>query len=101
MKRTLLGSLFLLVGLGILAAALVPVGAALWFHQPVTPISTPFLGFLLAGVAVAVFGAWMIPNSGADVTFNQIIFALGSTSLPWVGGKRKDDPPAPPKGGAS
>jgi hypothetical protein len=91
-RQTVLGALFIVIGIAVVGAAIVPA-----FAHPPQPLS---LWILLAGLGVLVFGAWLIPSSGAGQTFNQIVVSLGNTSLPFVGGKpggqRAGDPPANP-----
>jgi hypothetical protein len=89
-RQTLLGLLFLLIGVVVIGAAVFPVLA----HQPIA------IWPLVAGIALSVFGAWLIPSSGAGPVVNQIIVTLGNTNLPFLGGRRAGDNPSPPKDGA-
>lgn len=81
MKQTLLGLVFLIAGLVVLLLALTA-----------TPISVTLV---LIGVGVAVFGAILIPSSGAAPAL-QSIFVVISPYIPRIGGQRAGDPPAPP-----
>lgn len=87
-RQTLLGALFLLVGLAIVAVVLAPVVVAVIGKSPAPTISV----FLLTiGIGLAVFGAWLIPSSGVGQTVTQVTVALGGTSLPFFGGRRASD----------
>jgi hypothetical protein len=87
-RQTILGVLFLVVGLVVTGLALIPAvhGVA------------PSLVFLLTGIGVALFGAYLIPSSGAPVALTQLFVSLGTTNLPIVGGRRASDPAAPKDG---
>lgn len=82
-RQTLLGLLFLCVGLAIVAVVLAPVVAAVFAKQPAPPISV-FL--LCVGIGVALFGAWEIPSSGIGTTAGQVVVTLGKTKVPFFGG---------------
>lgn len=87
-RQTLLGALFLLVGLAIIAVVLAPVVVAVLAKAPAPAISV----FLLTiGIGLAVFGAWLIPSSGVGATVTQVTVALGGTTLPFFGGRRASD----------
>jgi hypothetical protein len=88
-RQTMLGALFLIIGVAVVLASIIPAFA----HPPLPLVLWP----LLAGLGVTVFGAWLIPSSGAGQTFNQIVVSLGNTSLPFVGGRRAGDPPGEAK----
>lgn len=90
-RQAVLGVVFLALGVLVIIAAIWPVLS----HQPIA------LWPLVAGIAVAVFGAWLIPSSGAGTVVNQMIVSLGNTNLPLVGGRRSNDPPAPPPSGGA
>jgi hypothetical protein len=110
--RRTLGILFLLLGLLIMAPAILPALFALAEHPPrVVPISVVPL---MIGIPIALFGALMIPFSGADIAATKLQVILRRTSLPYVGrgvgGQSGDDtsvevtattstPAAPPKDG--
>jgi hypothetical protein len=81
-QRTL-GILFLLLGLVIMAPAILPALFALAEHPPrVVPISVVPL---MIGLPIALFGALMMPFSGADVAATKLQVILRRTSLPYVG----------------
>lgn len=81
--RRTLGILFLLLGLLIMAPAILPALFALAEHPPrVVPISVVPL---MIGIPIALFGALMIPFSGADIAATKLQVILRRTSLPYVG----------------
>lgn len=100
-RQFALGLVFLAVGLVLIALAVSPVIIGL-LETPRThgDVSLPFLGL---GVLVAVFGAWIIPSSGAPAAFTQIVVASGPLLNRVPGLSRVDDPkpqaPTPPAGG--
>lgn len=81
-RQTFLGWLFLLVGLALTALAVLPAT----HRQPVS------FAFVALGVGVALFGAYLLPSSGAPVAVQQIITVLGPY-VPLIGGRRASDPP--------
>jgi hypothetical protein len=87
--RRTLGILFLLLGIVIMAPAILPALFALAEHPPrVVPISViP----LMIGIPIALFGALMIPFSGADIAATKLQVILRRTSLPYVGGGASGD----------
>lgn len=87
-RQTLVGSLFLIVGLAIIGAGLYPALA----HPPL-PVS---IWLVLVGVGVAVFGALIIPSVGAGDALKVLVLNFGSY-IPVIGGRRSGDPPADPK----
>jgi hypothetical protein len=89
-RQTVLGALFIALGIVVVAAAIIPAFA----HPPQALALWP----LIAGLVVAVVGGWLIPSSNVGQTFTQIFVTLGNTSLPFVGGRRASDPPTPPNG---
>ena len=84
-RQTILGVLFLIVGLALIVLAALPAIQ----RQPVS------FAFLALAVAVAVFGAWLLPSSGAPAAVQQIITVVGPY-VPRLGGARAGDPPLPP-----
>lgn len=97
MNAKRLGLLFLLLGTLIIVAALAPVLQ----HPPALPNTW----ILIAGVVVAIFGALMVPNSGADHAIDKIAVTVQNTNLPFVGGRANatatttvtvETPPPPP-----
>lgn len=97
-RATAIGATFLVVGLLLVALAVLPVVLAALQHPPVhADVSLWFLGI---GLGVAILGAWMIPSSGAPAAVTQLVVAIGNTNLPIIGGRRRDDPKAPPPGAA-
>lgn len=52
-----------------------------------------FTGIALLGILVAA-GRFVFP------VIQQVVVIAGQTNLPFIGGKRAGDPPAPPPGGA-
>jgi hypothetical protein len=99
-RQFALGLVFLCVGLVLVALAVSPVVLGLL----ATPrghgdVSLPFLG---VGVFLAIFGAYLIPSSGAPGAFTAIVVASGPILNRVPGLSRVDDPkPQPPAGGAS
>jgi hypothetical protein len=105
--QRLLGILFLVLGLVIMAPSIVPALLALTEHPPrVVPMSVIPLSI---GIVLALFGALMIPFSGADVAAKKLTVILATTSLPFVGKGNapqvtatvttETTEPAPPKDG--
>lgn len=48
-------------------------------------------------VGTVIFGAWVALPKYVEPPIRVLWVYIGQTSLPFVGGRRKDDPPAPPK----
>lgn len=98
-RQTFLGWLFLVVGLLLIALAGAPIVVALRTHAPPPPVTTLFLGFLCIGIVVAVFGAYLLPSSGAPVAVSQIIAVVGpylpSVRIPGVSRAGDPTPKAP------
>jgi hypothetical protein len=101
-RQTFLGWFFLLLGIALIALAAAPIVAALRAHAPPPPVTMLFLGFLLIGIVVAIFGAWLLPSSGAPVAVTQMVAVVGPW-IPRVPGLSRvgdpaptADPPSPP-----
>lgn len=50
--------------------------------------------FVWLGIGVAVFGAWLLPTLGDQIT--KIYVTVFPNGIPFLGGRRAGDPPAPP-----
>lgn len=92
-RQTFLGWLFL--GLGVLAflAALSPVVVG-WLSHPRVHGDVA-ITVLLAGFVVALFGAWLLPSSGAPVAGAQMIAVIGPYVPRIPGLSRVGDSPPP------
>lgn len=84
--QTALGWLFVLVGLTILAVALGPAIYALATHGAHVD---PPLTLLAVGIAVTVFGAWLLPSSHVGTTVREVRVELADTELPFIGRRRQ------------
>lgn len=82
-RQTLLGLLFLLIGLAIIAVVLAPVVLAIKAHTAPADLSVMQL---VIGLAVTVFGAIVIPSSGAAPAIQNILVLASTTNLPFIGG---------------
>jgi len=83
-RQTVLGFLFLIVGLALLLVVCAPVVVAIRGHAPVPGLS---LWLVLTGLGTALFGAWLLPSSGVgDTTVN--ILAVAGPYLPSFPGRR-------------
>lgn len=86
-----IGILFLLLGIVIIAAALAPV-----IQHPPAAIAVPIL---VAGIVVAIFGALIVPSSGAGPALAKIVVVVGPY-MPFAGPGRRAgeaDGPSPPE----
>lgn len=82
---TSLGLVFLLVGLALIGVAVLPVvPAPHTAHVALTP--------LFIGVAFSIFGALLIPSSGAQTALTVIV-TTAAPYIPRFGGQRAGDPP--------
>ena len=81
--QTAVGLVFLLLGLFLISIACGPATLALLEHPP-RAVTIPLLP-LSIGIVLAVFGALIIPASGADVAATKLTVILGKTNLPFVG----------------
>lgn len=79
MRQTILGVLFLAIGIAVLTVGL--------GNTPVDKFVT------VLGLAIAIFGAVMIPSSGAGDAAQKFVTVFGAY-IPRVGGSRPADPPA-------
>ena len=84
--QTVLGWLFVLLGLVILAIALGPAVYALRMHGPHVDPSYRLLGI---GLSVTFFGAWLLPSSHVGTTVREVRVELADTDLPFIGRSRK------------
>lgn len=96
-RQFLIGFLFLVIGVLLILLAVSPVIIGLLSKPRVH--GDVSLAFLAIGVSVAVFGAWLVPSSGAGPVVQQIITVAGPY-IPRIGGSRAGDPPQPPKVGS-
>lgn len=94
-RQTALGYLFLAIGLGLIALATAPTVLGLRAHPPVhVDVPLALLGF---GVALAVFGAWLLPESGAPAAVTGFVGVVGPYVPRIPGLSRVSDPkPAMP-----
>lgn len=77
-----------LVGLVLLLGG----GFFLWQEMHVPPSHTGHI-YLFSGIAL--LGAFVIRPDPLFTVVKQLVVILGDTSIPWIGGRRKGDPPAP------
>lgn len=98
-RQTLLGYVFLLLGLLIVLLAGAPILIALRAHTAPPPVTVLFLVFLLIGILVAIFGAWLVPNSGTSTAFTQFVVAAGPllNRIPGLSRVGDPKPPLPPE----
>lgn len=96
-RQTIMGWLFLALGLALIALAGAPIIVALRTHTAAPPVTTGFLVFLGIGVSVAVFGAWLLPSSGVGPVATQVIAVVGPyiPRLPGLSRVGDPKPPAP------
>jgi hypothetical protein len=92
-RQTVLGSLFVALGVVIMFVMLAPMAVAA-IHGTAVTITVLALALLAIGIGVALFGAWLIPASGAPVAFQQLTIALSNSSLPFVGKDRRGNGPS-------
>ena len=92
-RQTALGLVFLVVGFALVALATLPAVLGVFAHPPRPAVVS--LWILYTGLAVAVFGALLIPSSGAETALTVFGATVGSY-LPKFGGKRAGDPPSVP-----
>lgn len=95
-RQTAIGIVFLGLGLFLIGTAVAPVVIGMLEH-PVTHADVT-LSVLFVGLAVSLFGALLIPFSGAAPAL-QVFVTLAAPYIPKLGGNRAGDPPAPPTGG--
>ena len=73
-RPTIFGLLFLLVGLAIVTAVLGPVLIAIKMHAA---IAAPSVTMLCVGLVMMIFGALLIPFSGADEGASKLLVLAG------------------------
>lgn len=102
-RQTLFGFVFLLIGLFLLMISVAPVLVALKMHEKPPELTTLVVVLICIGLGTALFGAFLMPSSGAPTTFNNLMISLGRTNLPFVGGRKTTEiaaaeaqPPAGP-----
>lgn len=95
-RQTFLGWLFLALGLALIGLAGAPIVAALRAHTPPPPVTMVFVGFLGLGIGVALFGAWLLPNSGVGPVATQVIAVVGPY-VPRIPGLSRVGDPKPPE----
>ena len=93
-RPTLFGLLFLLVGLAIVGAVLAPVFVAIRAH---TAIVEPSVTLLCVGLVMLVFGALLIPFSGADEGASKLL-VLAGPYIPTFGRRAGSGEVPPPSG---
>lgn len=86
-RQTAIGVTFLVVGLVLVSLAVLPVVLGAVQHPPVH--ADVSLWFLFTGLAVAIFGALVIPGAGAQAALTVIV----TTAAPYLPtfGRRKGD----------
>lgn len=96
-RQTILGVLFICIGLAILALVGAPIVIAIRAHTTLPGLS---LSMLLTGLGTALFGAWLLPSSGVGATTVNILSVAGPY-IPSFGGRRANSGEQPaPKDGA-
>lgn len=80
--QTVLGWLFVVIGLVILAISLGPAVYALQVHGPHVDPSYRLLGI---GLGVTFFGAWLLPSSHVGTTVREVRVELADTNIPFIG----------------
>ncbi len=73
-RQTILGFLFIVVGLGLLGIECAPIVVAIKAHGKVPDLS---LSLVIAGLGTTVFGAWLLPSSGVGATTINILSVAG------------------------
>lgn len=95
-QQAFLGYLFLAVGLVLLVLSVLP----LVMGMLATPRGHADPLYLLAflGIAIAVFGAWLIPSSNAGPVVQQFVTVVGPwiPRIPGLGRASDPKPTAPP-----
>jgi hypothetical protein len=86
-RKIILGILFLVFGLVVAAVMLAPLAIAAFHGQSVTIGMTAVI-VLCIGVGLSVFGAFLLPSSGAKQAFHDLSVELSESSLPLVGGHK-------------
>jgi Na+/glutamate symporter len=84
-RQTILGYLFLVLGLFVALVMLAPLVAAAIHSQPTTITMTAVV-MLSIGIGVSVYGAFLLPSSGAKTALHELSIELKESSLPVVGG---------------
>jgi len=87
-RQLLLGIVFLVLGILIMLVMLFPMAMLAAHGTPIT-ITVLALTLLAIGIGVALFGAWLIPSSGAPVAFQQLTVAISKSGLPFTGRDRR------------
>lgn len=83
-RQTILGVLFICIGLAILALVGAPIVIAIKAHAALPNVSITLLG---TGLGTALFGAWLLPSSGVGATTVNILSVAGPY-IPSFGGRR-------------
>jgi tellurite resistance protein TehA-like permease len=86
-RQTILGILFLVFGLVVAAVMLAPLAISA-FHGQAAPITMTAVVVLCVGVGLAIYGAFLLPSSGAKSAFHDLSVELSESSLPVVGGHK-------------
>lgn len=95
LRQNLLGYLFLALGLALIGLAGAPIVVALRGHVAPPPVTMTFLIFVAIGIAVALFGAWLLPSSGVGSAAQGFVAVFGPY-LPRVPGLSRIGDPKPP-----
>lgn len=93
-RQTFLGYLFLLLGVLAFLGALAPVAIGLLSHPRVHGDAS--ISVLTIGFVVALFGAWLLPSSGAPAAGAQMVAVIGPYVPRIPGLSRVGDPPSAP-----
>jgi hypothetical protein len=97
-RASVIGFLFLVVGLVLIGLGAAPAVLGILATPHVRgDVDLTVLGI---GIFLAIFGAWLVPSSGAGVAFSQIVLASGPL-LDRVPGLSRVGDPKPPTGGPS
>ena len=105
-RQTILGVLFICIGLAILALVGAPIVIAIKAHSALPDVS---IKLLITGLATSLFGAWLLPSSGVGATTVNIL-AVAGPFIPTFGRRTNSGEqsavagsiaPKDPKGGAA
>ena len=92
-RQTILGLLFILVGLALLTVVCAPVVVAVRSHAPIPSLS---FSLVIAGLGTALFGAWLLPSSGVGATTVNIL-AVAGPFIPSFGRRSNSGEQSAPK----
>jgi hypothetical protein len=91
-RQTILGVLFIIVGLALLVLVCAPVVIAIHAHAALPSLS---FSLVLTGLGTALFGAWLLPSSGVGGTAASILVVAGPY-IPRIPGISRVGDPVPP-----